>query len=158
MSWHWVKQTGSLNSTGIVELFPHIILIGCTGVNIHQQLLIAREYWSGERWEGLLYWQAGDLSLSQLLTHYLYFWFISSLINTPLLKSEVAKKPGINNQCYPELSSPEPPPRGPCGYSGSECPRLKVPGLPPSCKGMMQSWLKTKILGENQAVLIMMVT
>lgn len=32
------------NSTGIVELFPHIILIWCPGVNIHQQLLIAREY------------------------------------------------------------------------------------------------------------------
>lgn len=85
------RTSEAINSTGIVELFPHITLIWSTAANTHQQLLIAREYWSGERWEGLLCWQAGDLSLSQLLIHYLYFWFISSLINNQLLTSEVPK-------------------------------------------------------------------
>ena len=44
----------AINSTGIVELFPHIILIWFTGVNIRKELLIVREYLSGERREGLL--------------------------------------------------------------------------------------------------------
>lgn len=61
----------------------------------------------------------------QLLIHYLYFSFISSLVDTPVLTSEVAKKPGINDQYYPELSDPEPPLRGPCGHSSIECPGLK---------------------------------
>lgn len=48
------KMSGAINSTGTVELFPHIVLIWFTGVNIRQWLLIVREYLSGERREGLL--------------------------------------------------------------------------------------------------------
>jgi len=71
----------AINSTRIVALFLHIILTWSIELNIHQQLLIARKYFSGKRHEGLLCWQRGDLSLRSVtdllyFLLYLYFWLI----------------------------------------------------------------------------------